>query len=128
MATNKPRLTITLDSDNYELLKELSELQKVSVSFLINDLVSTTSEPLKEVLKALRVLNSFQSDTKRSFVNANARAQHELGLISELAMSVLGGVVEGFVSASGDSQPLQPPYSNHGGQNLQGVDDEQQGS
>lgn len=125
MATEKPRLTITLDYDNYALLKELSELQGVSVSLLINDLVATTSEPLKEVLKALRVLNSFQSDTKRSFVNANARAQHELGLISELAMSVLGGVVDGVVSASNDAQP---PYSNHGGQNLQGTDDEQQGS
>lgn len=125
MATEKPRLTITLDYDNYALLKELSELQGVSVSLLINDLVATTSEPLKEVLKALRVLSNFNADTKRSFVNANARAQHELSLISELAMSVLGGVVDGVVSASDDARP---PYSNHGGQNLQGVNDEPQGS
>ena len=33
------------------------------------------------------------------------RAQHELSLISELAMSVLGGVVDGVVSASDDAQP-----------------------
>ena len=45
MATSKPRVTVTLEPDDYALLRELAELSDESMSSILADLLATTAPP-----------------------------------------------------------------------------------
>lgn len=77
MATDKPRVTVTLDPDAYALVRELSSLNGESMSKIIGDLVMAVTPTLRAVIDAGREFEqlqaSVQDDIRAQFVSAEAR-------------------------------------------------------
>ena len=56
MATNKPRVTVTLEPEDYELFREMASLQGRSISSQIADLVHVSAPYLAKVRDTARAL------------------------------------------------------------------------
>ena len=64
MATDKPRITITLTEEQYAVLQRLSTLQKVPKSRIVTDLVAEVTPVLEKVADALSVAMRAQENVK----------------------------------------------------------------
>lgn len=54
MPTSKPRITLTISEQQHELLQSLAELQKVSMSSIVVDLLDTTMPVLARLVSILK--------------------------------------------------------------------------
>lgn len=64
MATDKPRITITLTEEQYSVLQRLSTLQKVPKARIVTDLVAEVTPVLEKVADALSVAMNAQENVK----------------------------------------------------------------
>ena len=64
MATSKPRVTVTLEPDDYALLRELAELSDESMSSILADLLATTAPQLRRVVAAGRLFKGAQASVR----------------------------------------------------------------
>jgi len=104
MATTKPRITVTLDEGVYETLKGLSDLQGVSMSSIVSELLRTVDPVQRKVLKAMRHAIALQGSARTDFAAQLDRASDE----AEAIAMPLFEALEGFAEWS------QPPHSNTG--------------
>lgn len=85
MATQKPRITVTLNDNQHSLLRELSELQSASMSSIVVELIESVEpvlERLVSILKAAKAApDSVRQEIKR---NAQAAEQAFIPMASEL--------------------------------------------
>jgi len=114
MATNKPRVGVTLEQHRYDLLKRLAALQGVSMSHLIADLLETVSEPLERVAVMLEAAKRAPQEVKdglkaaaikseAQFMPLAAAAIDQLDMFLAEASGALG--VDGKRSAAAPSVP-----------------------
>ena len=54
MPTSKPRITLTISEQQHALLQSLAELQKVSMSSIVVDLLDTTMPVLTRLVSILK--------------------------------------------------------------------------
>jgi uncharacterized protein (DUF1778 family) len=54
MPTSKPRITLTISEQQHELLQSLADLQKVSMSSIVVDLLDTTMPVLARLVSILK--------------------------------------------------------------------------
>lgn len=87
MATDKPRITITLEPDQHETLERLAKLQQRPMSAIIRELIGEVVPILARVADALEVAQRASSDLRANFVKAAADAEAELRPIAEFARS-----------------------------------------
>jgi hypothetical protein len=104
MATTKPRITVTLDEGVYETLKGLSELQGVSMSSIVSELLSTVDPVQRKVLQAMRHAFALQGSAREDFAAQLDRANDQ----AEAMALPLFEALDGFAEWS------QPPHSNTG--------------
>jgi uncharacterized protein (DUF1778 family) len=112
MPTAKPRITITLTDEQHELLSLLANLQKVSMSSIVVDLLETTFPVLERLAGVLK--------------NAAAAPQNvldQLKFTAEQAESDVSHHRDGVMSqldlllAATAAQDQGPPSSNRGVRN-----------
>jgi len=87
MATDKPRITITLEQADHETLMRLAKLQGRPMSSILRELVGEVSPILARVADALEVAQRASSDLRANFVKAASDAEEELRPIVQAVRS-----------------------------------------
>lgn len=104
MATAKPRITVTLDQEVYETLHGLSELQGVSMSSIVVDLLRLVDPVQRKVLDTMRRALALQGEARADLASQLEQAQAQ----AEAMTLPLFEALEGFAAGG------QPPHSNTG--------------
>lgn len=93
MGTVKPRITVTLDLDDYELLKELSALNGESMSAIISGLVGAARPVLDRLVEFAKTFSDAsaarQSDILALLEGAEAKVVPEAHAIAEELLAAL---------------------------------------
>lgn len=87
MATNKPRITITLEPEEHEALMRLAVLQQRPMSAIIRELIGEVSPIFARVVEALELAQRASSDLRANFVKAASDAELELRPIADAVRS-----------------------------------------
>lgn len=104
MATTKPRITVTLEQDVYDTLHGLSELQGVSMSSIVSELLTMVDPVQRKVLETMRRALALQGSARADFAAQLEQAQEQ----AEAMALPLFEALEGFAGGS------VPPHSNTG--------------
>ena len=78
MATNKPRITVTLDQEVYETIRALSSLQGVTMSGMVSDLLTMTNPVQQRVLQAIQKAQLMDAESKADMVSMLESGQTKL--------------------------------------------------
>ena len=131
MATQKPRITVTLEPHVYEVLSRLAELQGGSKSSIISDLLESVSPVFERTCYVLQMANSASSGLNDDIRASMERSEAKIQAMMDDAMGQLdifaadlsrashagSGVVGGDRATAGTDDtgdgPL-PPHSNTG--------------
>lgn len=85
MATNKPRLSVTLPENIYRTLSELSRLQSASMSSIIVDLLETVHPPLLRTVALLQAAHDAPQEVKDGLLSAFEGMEKELSEAAGIA-------------------------------------------
>lgn len=83
MATEKPRITITLEPEQHAVLRRLAELQGGSMSRIVSEFMGEVTPILAQVADALELAQRASSDARAKFVRAAEEAEEELRPLAE---------------------------------------------
>jgi len=130
MATKKPRINVTLEPYRYQLLKRLAELQGVSMSYLLADLLDSVAPVLERVAVAIEAAQQAQESLKPNLVRVAQQAEAELSPMLSEAITQLDMFIrqaqsapsnDGGAPARGEAPAVEgadslgePPSSNTG--------------
>lgn len=104
MATQKPRITVTLDQDVYDTIRGLSEVQGVTMSGLVSEFLTMVNPVQKRVLRAARRAANLGARSKAATVKTLEDTESQL-------TAMLGPMLDLFDSIE---DAAQPPHSNTG--------------
>lgn len=107
MATQKPRITISLDRDVYGTIRGLAEAQGCTMSGLISEFLTMVNPVQQRVLQAVKKAQALDTESKASMV-ANLEA-------SEAQLTEMLGPLLAMMDRFAEGQP---PHSNTGVTNL----------
>ncbi len=85
MATTKPRITITLEPDQHDVLRRLADLQRTSMSKIVTEFLGEVRPILANVANALEAVQRASSDARAKFVRTAEVAEEELRPLAEFA-------------------------------------------
>ncbi len=85
MATTKPRITITLEPDQHDVLRRLADLQRTSMSKIVTEFLGEVTPILANVANALEAVQRASSDARAKFVRTAEVAEEELRPLAEFA-------------------------------------------
>ena len=85
MATDKPRITITLTAEQYALLDRLSTLQKAPKARIVSEMLGEVFPILEKVAEALELAQRASQTARANFVRAATEAEEELRPLAKLA-------------------------------------------
>lgn len=94
MATDKPRIQVTVKPSQYELLKRLAKLQKRSMASILGELLDEIEPVYERVAVVLQAAVRAQSSMNQGFVESAQRAEAELAPLVAQAMGQLDMLVE----------------------------------
>lgn len=103
MATQKPRITITLDQDVYDTIRGLSEAQGCTMSGLVSEFLSMVNPVQQRVLRAVKKAQSLNVESKADMVATLEAGEAHLTEILGPLLAMMDQLAEG-----------QPPHSNTG--------------
>lgn len=103
MATQKPRITITLDQDVYDTIRGLSEAQGCTMSGLVSDFLSMVNPVQQRVLRAVKKAQSLNVESKADMVASLEASEAQLTEMLGPLLALMDQLAEG-----------QPPHSNTG--------------
>lgn len=83
MATEKPRITITLEPEQHAVLRRLAELQGGSMSRIVSEFLGEVTPILSQVADSLELAQRALSDARAKFVRAAEEAEEELRPLAE---------------------------------------------
>jgi uncharacterized protein (DUF1778 family) len=126
MPTNKPRITITLSDEQHELLHALAELQKVSMSSIVVELLDTSLPVLERLVSILKaaaaapqsVLDGLRKSLEGAEENVLGKQADVMAQFDLLAAAVGAGdarerTLAPTAAATGRKTP-RPPPTNRG--------------
>jgi hypothetical protein len=87
MATEKPRITITLEPAEYAVLSRLAKLQGSSMSRILREFMGEVTPILSKVADSLEVAKRASADARAKFVKAAEVAEEELRPLVEFSRS-----------------------------------------
>ena len=131
MATDKPRITVTLQPHVYKTIKALAKLQGVSMSFVVGDLMADFQPILERVGVVLQDANNAPAAARACLLESASMAQSRLEPLLASAIDQLSifesssrEVLERGASSAADTpcRSSNPRPSNHGGHNSISVD------
>jgi len=103
MATQKPRITITLDQEVYDTIKGLSDAQGCSMSGLVSEFLAMVNPVQQRVLSAIRKAQSLSTESKANMVSSLEAGEAQLTEMLGPLLAIMDQISEG-----------QPPHSNTG--------------
>lgn len=104
MATDKPRITISLTQDQYDVIKRLSGLQGVPMARVVTDLVAEVAPVLEKVVEALSIAAKAQENVKVNLRRVVTEAEEDFRPIVAQVMNQLdmfAGQLESMVACAG---------------------------
>lgn len=84
MATDKPRITITLETDQYAVLRRMADLQGGSMSRIVSDLLSEIVPVLNSVCDSLELAKKAHADVRANLRRVAEDAQSDLEPIAKM--------------------------------------------
>lgn len=114
MATLKPRITITLSDEQHQVLHALAELQKVSMSSIVVDLLETAMPSLERLSTLLEIAEQAPKNVMDGLRTSLQNVELELmqmDLLAEVPGRAHGGARPGTSAAS---KKARPPSTNRG--------------
>ena len=87
MATNKPRITVTLDEHTYDVVKSIAEMGKGSMSAFIADLLDSAMPTLERMAATFQAIKKAQTTERDKFLASMDRAQ---ALVEPSIMEAVG--------------------------------------
>lgn len=120
MATAKPRITISLEPDQYEALRRLAELQKAPMSRIVSELLAEVTPVLGRLADTIETALKAQADLKEHVRSAASDFERDVNPLHELLknqLDLFSGEISRIAEAVKDArpEPQQPPTCNHGG-------------
>lgn len=109
MATDKPRITISLTQEQYNTLHRLSTLQGMPMSRLVSDLVAEVAPVLDKVADALAIAVKAQENVKVNLRRVVTEAEEDFRPIFTQAMNqfdMFAGQLENMM-AGAESEPTR---------------------
>lgn len=103
MATKKPRITVTLDRDVYDTIRDLSDAQGVTMSGLVSDLLTMVNPVQKRVLLACQKAQSLSDESRARIVSVLESGESQLADMLGPLLALIGQLADD-----------QPPHSNTG--------------
>jgi len=103
MATQKPRITITLDQDVYDTIRGLSEVQGVTMSGLVSEFLAMVNPIQQRVLRACQKAQALNTESKASMVSSLEASEAQLTEMLGPLLALMDQLVD-----------EQPPHSNTG--------------
>lgn len=89
MATDKPRITITLEPESYSALSRLSDLDGAPMARIVSSLVADATPGIVRLADSLLEARRVASDVRLSFRRGVVQAEEELSPALEAARSQL---------------------------------------
>lgn len=83
MATEKPRITITLEPEEHAILQRLAKLQGTSMSRILREFMGEVTPILAKVADSLELAKRASSDARAKFVKAAEEAEEGLRPLAE---------------------------------------------
>lgn len=128
MPTTKPRITITLSDEQHTTLQALAQLQGVSMSSIVVDLVDTTLPVLQRLVSVLHnasqapkaVLEGLSASLNTALGDAQGHGNAVMNQL-DLLVRLSGGEGAGVPALAGAPAPSpepKPPTSNRGVRNV----------
>ena len=131
MATQKPRITVTLEPHVYEVLTRMAQLQGGSRAGIISDLLVSVAPVFERTCYVLQMANSattgLNDDIRASMERSEAKIQvmmdDAMGQLDIFAMDLIrasdegagvGGGSRAAGAMAGESDDPPPPHSNTG--------------
>lgn len=102
MATNRPRITISLDPEQYEVLKRLAVLQKAPMAGIVSDLVAEVTPVLARVADSLELAMRAQQGVRANLKRVAEEAEADLRPLTEMARSQFDMFAEEIARIVGD--------------------------
>lgn len=103
MATQKPRITITLNQDVYDTIRGLSDVQGVTMSGLVSEFLTMVNPIQQRVLRACKKVQVLNAESKASMVSSLELGEAQLTEMLGPLLALMDQLAEG-----------QPPHSNTG--------------
>ena len=103
MATQKPRITVTLEQDVYDTIRGLSDAQGCTMSGLISEFLSMVNPVQQRVLQAVKKAQSLNVESKADMVASLEASEAQLTEMLGPLLALMDQLAEG-----------QPPHSNTG--------------
>ncbi|MDG4155908.1 hypothetical protein L5C08_31090, partial [Pseudomonas aeruginosa] len=103
MATQKPRITITLEQDVYDTIKGLSEAQGCTMSGLVSEFLTMVNPVQQRVLQAVKKARALSVESKADMVASLEAGEAQLTQMLGPLLALMDQIAEG-----------QPPHSNTG--------------
>lgn len=103
MATQKPRITVTLEQDVYDTIRGLSDAQGCTMSGLISEFLSMVNPVQQRVLQAVKKAQSLNVESKADMVASLEASEAQLTEMLGPLLAMMDQLAEG-----------QPPHSNTG--------------
>lgn len=107
MATQKPRITITLDQDVYDTIRGLSEAQGCTMSGLVSEFLTMVNPVQQRVLQAVKKAQSLNVESKADMVSMLESGEAQFTEMLGPMLALMDQMAAG-----------QPPHSNTGVTNL----------
>lgn len=104
MATDKPRITISLTQDQYDIVKRLSTLQGIPMARVVTDLVAEVAPVLEKVVEALSIAARAQENVKVNLRRVVDQAEQDFRPIVSQVLNqfdMFAGELEGLVREAG---------------------------
>lgn len=129
MATLKPRITVTLSDNQHNLLSTLADLQSVSMSSIVADLIDSVYPALERVAVILRAAKEAPEEVKRELRKSTEDAEKlflpaakdlmvQLDMLMDVAPVSKGGRRTPLKPALDSGKSLRPPPTNRGVRNV----------
>jgi hypothetical protein len=112
MATGKPRITITLEKEQYEVINRLATLQRGSMSRIITELLAEVTPMLQQVCNTMEIAVKANADMKARIFKSCEEAEADMRPLVEAFNSQFDLFAAGIEraadagAASGDTAPL----------------------
>lgn len=103
MATQKPRITVTLDQDVYDTIRGLSDVQGVTMSGLVSDFLTMVNPIQQRVLRACQKAQALNTESRANMVSRLESGEAQLTEMLGPLLALMDQVLDG-----------QPPHSNTG--------------
>ena len=112
MATSKPRITITLNHRQYEVLKAISDCSNQPMSAFISELLEESLPVLERMAESFRKIKAAQAEQKKRIADELEQAQAGVEPILEQVLGqfdLFMSRVETAAGAGGEGMRKRPP-------------------